>query len=225
MSRGGFGSALVAVAAVSLVVLGSLAGRPAEPELETIVFVDYASHSGPGPHPEPESCSGSFRTIQGGLHLCASASSYDLLEDTIPGELNAAAVAVAVASSFSVWSDEEPSAPVLTEASGSADTVSWAPLGTRGAVAVTSISFNPTTKVIAEFHITFNSQIDWSLDVATDTFDVQNSGTHEVGHVYGLDHVNAPKDGMETMYRFTTEEETNKRTLCDGDIAGINELY
>ena len=54
---------------------------------------------------------------------------------------------------------------------------------------------------------------------------MQNVATHEAGHVEGLGHVNAPKDGLETMYKLTAPEETLKKTLCDGDLAGIDALY
>ena len=54
---------------------------------------------------------------------------------------------------------------------------------------------------------------------------MQNVATHEAGHVEGLGHVNAPKDGVETMYKFTDEGETFRRKLCDGDLAGIDALY
>ena len=47
---------------------------------------------------------------------------------------------------------------------------------------------------------------------------------HEFGHSAGMDH---PDDSCteETMYAFSDEGETKKRTLNAGDIAGINKLY
>ena len=47
---------------------------------------------------------------------------------------------------------------------------------------------------------------------------------HEFGHVAGLDHVNAPRDGCLTMYRFATSGETQKRTLGLGDRLGMDVL-
>ncbi len=54
--------------------------------------------------------------------------------------------------------------------------------------------------------------------------DLQNIATHEGGHGAGMDH---PDDSCseETMYRFSQQGETNRRTLHTGDIAGINKLY
>lgn len=58
----------------------------------------------------------------------------------------------------------------------------------------------------------------------TSIMDLQNIATHEGGHAAGMDH---PDDscGDETMYRFSQEGETKRRTLHAGDIDGINALY
>jgi hypothetical protein len=48
--------------------------------------------------------------------------------------------------------------------------------------------------------------------------------THEIGHAAGLDHP-ANTCTQETMYAYVDFGETHKRTLNNGDIAGINSLY
>lgn len=67
----------------------------------------------------------------------------------------------------------------------------------------------------------------WSAaDVASaDKFDVQNVGTHENGHVCGLADLYDPGDSEQTMYGYSSKGETKKRTLADGDVAGIYTLY
>ena len=52
--------------------------------------------------------------------------------------------------------------------------------------------------------------------------DVQNTVTHEVGHLLGLDH--AP-DSHSTMYASAPIGETSKRTLDDGSRAFVCEVY
>ncbi len=52
--------------------------------------------------------------------------------------------------------------------------------------------------------------------------DVQNTVTHEVGHMLGLDH--AP-DPQSTMYASAPIGETSKRTLDDGSRAFVCEVY
>ena len=54
--------------------------------------------------------------------------------------------------------------------------------------------------------------------------DYWNIFTHEVGHAAGLGHPDLTC-GEETMHRYSHEGETKKRTLNDGDIAGIRTLY
>jgi|TARA_B100000809_G_scaffold143124_1_gene140671 predicted Zn-dependent protease len=54
--------------------------------------------------------------------------------------------------------------------------------------------------------------------------DLQNIATHEFGHASGLGHLDSTCTG-ETMYASASFDETQKRTLEAGDIAGINDLY
>jgi predicted Zn-dependent protease len=54
--------------------------------------------------------------------------------------------------------------------------------------------------------------------------DLQNIATHEFGHAAGLGHPDSTCTG-ETMYASASFDETQKRTLEAGDIAGINDLY
>jgi len=58
----------------------------------------------------------------------------------------------------------------------------------------------------------------------TSLMDFLNVATHEIGHAAGLGH---PSDACieETMFRFTQNGETKRRTLHAGDIAGIQALY
>jgi len=53
-------------------------------------------------------------------------------------------------------------------------------------------------------------------------YDIQNSATHEVGHIGGLGHSTDPEA---TMYAKTVAGETKKRTLEADDVAGIEAIY
>jgi hypothetical protein len=53
-------------------------------------------------------------------------------------------------------------------------------------------------------------------------FDLQNTSTHEAGHVYGLAHVQA---SFNTMDASAATGETYKRSLASGDIAGAHAIY
>jgi len=58
-----------------------------------------------------------------------------------------------------------------------------------------------------------------------DKLDVQNIGTHEVGHGLGLADLYDSEDSEMTMYGSAGLGETKKRILEGGDIAGVRALY
>jgi len=60
----------------------------------------------------------------------------------------------------------------------------------------------------------------WSVDGSG--YDIENSATHEVGHIGGLGHSTDPEA---TMYAKTQAGETKKRTLAADDVAGIEAIY
>jgi len=81
----------------------------------------------------------------------------------------------------------------------------------------------PSQRVLVEWDAVFNSDYPFG-DAAPGVMDYQNIATHEFGHALGLTH---PSDACseETMYRYADFDETKKRTLEAGDIAGLNKLY
>lgn len=83
----------------------------------------------------------------------------------------------------------------------------------------------PSGRELVEWDVTFNSNFTFGdFDGTTTVMDYRNIATHEFGHALGLTH---PDDTCteETMYRFAAFNETKKRTLEAGDVAGVNELY
>lgn len=59
----------------------------------------------------------------------------------------------------------------------------------------------------------------------TDVFDFDTVTTHEIGHAMNMGHTQGDNCSEETMYPSTTAGSTKERTLHDGDIAGITNLY
>jgi hypothetical protein len=105
----------------------------------------------------------------------------------------------------------------------------FAPIAEPGTVAVTIVwgvfSGPPFARQLVEWDMVFNTDFAWGdADQDPSVMDFLNVFTHEAGHAAGLSH---PADTCteETMYRFTQEGETKKRTLDAGDIAGIRALY
>jgi len=57
-------------------------------------------------------------------------------------------------------------------------------------------------------------------------FDFGSTATHEIGHGVGMGHAPAVEECiLETMYPFGGPNDTEGRTLHEGDIAGIQKLY
>jgi hypothetical protein len=106
-----------------------------------------------------------------------------------------------------------------------------------GAIAVTYVwgiwGGSPRWREIVEYDMVLDDpDFEWGYAGTTDeeglgdtgVMDYWNIFTHEIGHAAGMGH---PEDSCsgETMYRFSTEGETKKRTLGSGDIEGISGLY
>jgi Matrixin len=221
-NRGRLGLALL-VLALAGALLASVAlarpgpKRPARAQVVRINFVDLRKNAGP---PSGTTCTNDFRLIHGGVTLGSSTVHYTI--DTSGSGLGGSA-ATAVQTSFDTWHAADSASPTVS-GGGGGNTISWAPLS-GSVVASTGLSINPPTKTILSFDMVFNSNLDWSASGEAGKFDVQDVATHEAGHVYGLDHVNSPKEAAMTMYPFVSPGETLKRTLCDGDSLGLNTLY
>ena len=100
----------------------------------------------------------------------------------------------------------------------------------EGVIAVTVVwgyfTGPPSRREIIEFDILFDTDFAWGDATADNTLmDLQNIATHEFGHGVGLADLYDDSCSEETMYGYSTEGETKKRSLNDGDIAGIQELY
>lgn len=92
-------------------------------------------------------------------------------------------------------------------------------------VAFTSVTYNPNTGVVVDadievngedFHFTTNPQLNGNA------IDIQNTLTHELGHVLGFDH---SADSDSTMFFQTVAGETGMRTLSQDDEEGLCTLY
>ncbi len=111
------------------------------------------------------------------------------------------------------------------------NTISFGNYSDPDVIAITSVwgyfSGPPSQREIVEAHILLNDG-DYSWGDAFDNvtlMDVQNILTHELGHWAGMGDLYEPVAAEETMYGYSTEGETKKRTLDVGDITGIGKLY
>lgn len=93
-------------------------------------------------------------------------------------------------------------------------------------VAFTSVTYNPVTGVILDADVEMNAE-DYTFtaggqDKLPGDIDIQNTVTHEAGHIFGLEH----SDNFNaTMYALSNFGETLKSTLEKDDEDGICTIY
>jgi hypothetical protein len=100
------------------------------------------------------------------------------------------------------------------------------------ALAVTLFAFSTNTRLVAGGDIFLNCDDMagiWDIiDPANpdqSKYDIQNTITHEIGHLIGLGHPYADGRQSSTMFYSAATGETSKRELSQDDINGINYLY
>jgi hypothetical protein len=98
----------------------------------------------------------------------------------------------------------------------------------RDAIAM-NIIWTDGTYLVEWDQIYDDKDFDWSLDCTAEDceskMDFQNIATHELGHAFGLGDLYSDLCTEQTMYGYSDFGETNKRSLEDGDISGIQVLY
>jgi len=93
-------------------------------------------------------------------------------------------------------------------------------------IAVTSVWYSPRGKKIVEFDMLLNTRFDWGdASINPALMDLQNIAVHEFGHGVGLSDLYNSTCAEVTMYGYSTEGETKKRTLEIPDINGLQALY
>lgn len=102
----------------------------------------------------------------------------------------------------------------------------------RGVIAVTTNAYQPSTGVVYDADIELNDQhfkfvlADRGCDARPGTMDLQNTLTHEVGHIIGLDHPPSTRANEDvTMFASAPPCETGKRSLEQDDIDGLCAIY
>ena len=110
----------------------------------------------------------------------------------------------------------------------------------KSLLALTTIIFDKTNGDIVDADMELNAvHFEFSVSETQVLIDVQNTVTHELGHVLGLDHpclkrdptsgesvcVSSPEIKEATMYQNAPTGETKKRDLHQDDVDGICAIY
>jgi len=84
----------------------------------------------------------------------------------------------------------------------------------------------PWTRRITEFDILFDTDFVWGdADLNPEVMDLENIAVHEIGHGVGLADIYDGSCAEVTMYGYSGEGETKKRSLEQADITGLQSLY
>ena len=95
-----------------------------------------------------------------------------------------------------------------------------------GVIGVTTVWYTRFGRRIVEFDMLFNTDFAWGDATANPLLmDLQNIATHELGHSVGLNDIYNTTCSAVTMYGYSTEGETSKRTLEQPDITGLRKMY
>lgn len=94
----------------------------------------------------------------------------------------------------------------------------------RDALAITVLNFELSGRAprISEADIAFHGAVSWSTAATAQAFDVESVASHEIGHLWGLQH--SPLSDA-VMYFATPPGTTANRTLHPDDEAGACYLY
>lgn len=159
---------------------------------------------------------------------------------SIPDYLNESETAGDIIVSTETWDDETTcslttkanlfgaNGTTSTAAYGNYDYVNvidFGPLDYANAIAVTSIWYDRSTRSILEYDMRFNTAFEWSTSGDSAKMDVQNIATHELGHAVGLSDLYNSSFSAMTMYGYADYGETDKQTLENPDIAGLQKMY
>jgi hypothetical protein len=221
------------------------------PGWEKVVFVHYrknaparpTEHPGKKPKPPTEDAD-CYTFLRRGVKWQDPANSLFHVDPTNTQELGADAVVGALAEAAGTWADETTAGVLphcwLSDEPLEADwdtpdgvnEVVFGDIDQAGAIAVTIVwgifGGPPAGRGIMEFDVIFDqADFDWSLDAtgSTTEMDLPNIATHELGHALGLGDLYKDACNHVTMYGYSSNGETTKRSLEPDDIAGLVALY
>lgn len=106
------------------------------------------------------------------------------------------------------------------------NSIAFSDYGDSNVIAVTSVWYSRATKQIVEFDQLYNTRFAWGdATVDSSKMDLQNIATHELGHAVGLSDIYSTSCTAVTMYGYSSNGETSKRTLEQPDTTGLQKMY
>lgn len=201
------------------------------------VFVFPARGKGGPPQPATDPCLDGDQSGKAflGFELPAGGLTFNITAGSIPSNISPDAI-TAIHNSFGTWQTAVGKTLFATNDTGGAggpaadgnNTVGWVRIVPKNVLAATWVWTTTVNGVdtVTDADIFYNLFQPWGIFSACnaqDVFEVQNIGTHEVGHVIGLAHVKDAQ-AMATMYPSAPAGEVKKQTLTTGDRDGAIQL-
>lgn len=215
------------------------------PKLEVVTIIHYKKGFGHKPQHNPGGGTGKpvSATCYGFISKGAKLTTTENLAVNSSGSgLSSSQVLSSVSASTTAW-DSNTSASLFGTISASStanfdpgdspdgvNELSFGNYPTEGVIAVARIwgifSGPPSTRFIDQFDILFDTDFTWGdATLNSALMDHQNISIHEIGHGVGLADVYDSPCIDVTMFGFSENGETKKRTLEPPDINGLQSLY
>jgi len=204
-------------------------------DLERIDFIHYARPDNPGKPNKPGKTETCYKLL--GVKWKSLPVNY-VINPTNPDDLTEDFVTSAISASAETWNNATTSElfnnkyvvdyNVNYGQQDFVNVVSFGDYQEKGVIGITTIWYIPRGKKIVEFDILLDTDYSWGDATNPETptvMDLQNIATHELGHSVGLNDIYSQSCSEVTMYGYSDYGETNKRTLENPDIAGIQQLY
>ena len=212
--------------------------EPSKEEIKTVTIIDYAEPSSPARLEAPFSTlstdpcgegSNQFATESGGVRWRTFLVTYAI--DTTNGGVDSNTVRNAVIQTFEEVDKYIPGDAfnLISDFNSAKIKFRWQFIdGQFGQAGFASFSFTTPGLAFTSATITLDSGENWFVspvhrcNSTGSSLDLQNVAAHELGHAVGLGHVT---DNLLTMYPTSFAGETLRRSLGNGDRAGMNFLY
>ncbi len=199
-------------------------------DIEKVDFIHYAKGKEPGKPAKTESC---YKLM--GVKWNYLPVSY-VVNPSNPQGLSEAFVTSAISASAETW-DGATSKELFNDIFSinytlkygvldSVNAIAFGDYSNDNVIAITSIWFSRRTKQIIEFDQLYNTRFSWGDATANqDVMDLQNIATHELGHAIGMNDIYSASCTSVTMYGYSGYGETEKRSLEQPDITGMQKIY
>lgn len=202
--------------------------------LERIDFIHYAKGSGSGTKPTTQTCYKLLGSAWKNLPVSYIINPVNALQPDLAESL----VTGAIAQAAETWDTSAVTRELMNDLYTVDNTaqygvqdyknvIAFGNYPTANVIAVTSIwiTRRPTRQIV-EFDMLLDTDFTWGDAIINPAvMDLQNIVTHELGHAIGLDDIYDNSCNTVTMYGYSANGETDKRTLESPDITGLLKMY